>query len=176
MMDTTPQEQPSATQMRPALRQALDLLAAFAVPTASGAEENPPAPHRADVAIAPADLPAAIEALIDAHWGYLAAITGVDLGPEAGHIEVLYHLCAGADVLWLRLRVPRDDARVPTVCGVIPSAAFYERELSEMLGITVVGTPDPRPLFLPEEWPQGVYPLRKDFEPGALKRVEESSE
>lgn len=173
MMDTAPQEQPSVPQVRPALQHALDLLAAFAAP---GAEENPPAPHRADVAIAPADLPAAIEALIDAQWGYLAAITGVDLGPEAGQIEVLYHLCAGADVLWLRLRLPRDDARVPTICGVIPSAGFYERELSEMLGITVVGTPDPRPLFLPEEWPQGVYPLRKDFEPGVLQGAEEINE
>jgi Ni,Fe-hydrogenase III component G len=32
-----------------------------------------------------------------------------------------------------------------------------------MLGLTVTGTPDPSRLFLPDDWPDGVYPLRKDF-------------
>ena len=32
-------------------------------------------------------------ALVDARWGYLAAITGLDLGVEAGQFEVLYHFC-----------------------------------------------------------------------------------
>lgn len=175
-MDTASHEQPSAPPLEPALQHALALLGALAAPDVPGATEQPPAQHRHDIAIAPEDLPAAIQALIDARWGYLAAITGIDLGPEAGQIEAIYHLCAGADVLWLRVRLPRDDARVPSVCGVIPSASFYERELSEMLGVTVVGTPDPRPLFLPEEWPQGVYPLRKDFEPDALHSAEEMTE
>lgn len=126
-----------------------------------------PAQHRLDVMIAPSDLPEAVQALVDAHWGYLAAITGLDLGPEEGLIEVIYHFCSGPDVLGVRVHTARDDARVPTICGVIPSASFYERELSEMLGVTVSGTPDSRSLFLPDEWPQGVYPLRKDFEPEA---------
>ena len=130
-------------------------------------ESRRPAQHRLDVMVAPGDLPEAVRALVDAHWGYLAAITGLDLGPEEGLIEVIYHFCSGPDVLGMRVHTARDDAQVPTICGVIPSASFYERELSEMLGVTVRGTPDPRPLFLPDEWPQGVYPLRKDFEPEA---------
>jgi Ni,Fe-hydrogenase III component G len=27
----------------------------------------------------------------------------------------------------------------------------------------VVGTPDPGKLLLPDDWPDGVYPLRKSF-------------
>lgn len=127
-------------------------------------ESAHPEAHRLDVIVAPDNLPQAAQALSDAHWGYLSAITGVDLGVDEGIIEAIYHFCSGRDVLWMRVHMPRDEAQVPTICGVIPSASFYERELSEMLGVTVQGTPDPRPLFLPEQWPQGVYPLRKDFE------------
>jgi Ni,Fe-hydrogenase III component G len=34
-----------------------------------------------------------------------------------------------------------------------------------MFGNTVAGTPNTARLFLPDEWPDGVYPLRKDFQP-----------
>ena len=143
-----------------------------------------PEPYRLDVVVAISDLLRAVRALADARWGYLSAITGLDhpsvpaelseeqqrqqketTGVEftAGEIEVLYHFCAGASVVTLRVRVPRDTASVPSVCAIIPSASFFERELSEMLGVTVVGTPDPSHLFLPDDWPDGVYPLRKDF-------------
>lgn len=124
-----------------------------------------PALNRLDVTLAADRLLPAIESLLDADWGYLAAITGLDLGPETGEIEVLYHFCQGPAVLTFRVRVPRSAASVPTVCGLIPSASFYERELSEMLGVEVQGTSDPRRLFLPDEWPEDVYPLRKDFVP-----------
>jgi Ni,Fe-hydrogenase III component G len=120
-------------------------------------------PDRLDVSLTVEDLLPAVKALHDTHWGYLAAITGLDLGVDAGGIEVLYHFCTGAAVVTLRLRTPRAAASVPSVCGVIPSASLFERELSEMLGVTVVNTPDPTRLFLPDDWPDGVYPLRKDF-------------
>lgn len=125
-----------------------------------------PAPERLEVWLATEDLLAAVRAVVDDEWGYLAAITGLDLGVEEGQIEVLYHFCRGAAVLGLRVLTPREAAMVPSVCPVIPSAGFYERELSEMLGVTVAGTPDPARLFLPDEWPAGVYPLRKDFKNG----------
>ncbi len=100
---------------------------------------------------------------MDNGWGYLASIIGVDLGVEAGQFEVLYVFCAGAAVLTLAVKIPRATAVIPSVCGIIPSASFFERELSEMFGITIT-TPNPDRLFLPEEWPHNAYPLRKDFE------------
>jgi Ni,Fe-hydrogenase III component G len=130
-------------------------------------------PERLDVSLAAQDLLPAVKALRDAHWGYLSAITGLDLGVDAGEIEVLYHFCAGAAVVTLRVRTPRAAASVPSVCGVIPSASLFERELSEMLGVTVVNTPDPTRLFLPEDWPDGVYPLRKDFKPETTRTTAE---
>ena len=41
-----------------------------------------PEPNRLDLIIDQLDLTAAVEALIDAKWGYLSAITGLDLGPD----------------------------------------------------------------------------------------------
>ena len=54
-------------------------------------ERTTPAPHRRDVSLAPDALVPAVTRLHEAGWGYLAAITGLDLGVEAGVIEVLYH-------------------------------------------------------------------------------------
>ena len=78
-------------------------------------------------------------------------------------MEVLYHFCRGAEILTLRVVTFRNDAHVPTISHLIPSASLYERELMEMLGVNVIGTLDPRRLFLPDDWPAGSYPLRKDY-------------
>ena len=145
------------------LQSAAALLAPWAANT------NSPSDNRLDVNLTTDDLPEAARALHDAGWGYLAAITGLDLGPEAGELEVLYHYCQAAAVLTLRLKLEREEATVPTLCGIVPSAGFFERELSEMLDITVVGAPNTDYLFLPDNWPKSVYPLRKDFQSLAQK-------
>ncbi|MGQ9887039.1 MAG: NADH-quinone oxidoreductase subunit C [Aggregatilineales bacterium] len=138
------------------LEWALEIVAEWAL------EHNVPAAHRLDVWIKPEHTAATARALVDARWGYLTAITGLDRLAEDGQLEALYHYCRGASILTLRASVPRDHAVVPSVCDAIPMATVYERELAEMFGVTIVGTPDSSRLFLPDDWPDGVYPLRKD--------------
>lgn len=46
----------------------------------------------------------------------------------------------------------------------IPAANWYEREIQDMFGLVPKGHPDPRRLVMFEDWPQGQYPLRKDFD------------
>ena len=58
--------------------------------------------------------------------------------------------------------VTKTDLKVPTITGIIPGALTSEREKQEMLGIEVVGIPDGRRMFLPDDFPQGVYPWRND--------------
>lgn len=123
-----------------------------------------PESNRLDAQVVAVNLLPAVKALDDHHWGYLAAITGLDHGPEADSIKVLYHFCSGPEVVTLRVTIPRDHAAVPSICPVIPYASVFERELAEMFGIEVYGAPDPSRLFLPDDWPDGVYPLRKDAE------------
>ncbi len=130
-----------------------------------------PESHRLDVWIAATNLTLAVQALLDADWGYLSALTGLDLGPEAGRLEALYHFCEGPAVLTLRVKLGRETPTVPTVCAIIPSASFFERELMEMFGVIVEGTPNTEHLFLPDDWPDGAYPLRKDFDMARLNKA-----
>jgi Ni,Fe-hydrogenase III component G len=125
--------------------------------------QSTPEPGRVDLTVEAPQLLDAIRQLLSARWGYLAAITGLAQGPEAGRIEVLYHFCREAAVATLRVPLPREAPVVPSIYGLIPSASLFERELMEMFGVVCDGTPDPRRLFLPDDWPGGTYPLRKDF-------------
>ena len=125
--------------------------------------QNAPEPGRIDLSVEGTKLLACIEPLTAARWGYLSAISGLDPGVDSGRLEVMYHFRNKAAVITLRVSLPRDHPVLPSVCGLIPSASLFERELMEMFGVVCEGTPDPRRLFLSDDWPQGVFPLRKDF-------------
>jgi ech hydrogenase subunit E len=153
-----------------ALEKATELLKPWAK------ETNTPEDGRMDVILDAEDLLAAVEALHEARWGHLTSITGLDPGVNTGEIEAIYYFRRRAAVVGLRVRTPRESASVPSVCDIIPSASFFERELREMLGVEVVGTPHPRKLFLPDDWPEGVYPLRKDFSLDQITRQGTSSD
>jgi len=139
-----------------ALQTAHDLLTAWTI------QESEPETNRLDVVLDADNLLVAVGALDKVRWGYLAGITGLDLGVKAEIMEVLYHFCSRAAILTLRVRIARDHASVPSITDVLPTASFYERELHEMMGIDVVGLSNLDHLFLPDDWPDNTYPLRKD--------------
>lgn len=88
---------------------------------------------------------------------HLSTITGQDTGDE---IELLYHFWLGRG-LTLRTSLPRRDAHIGSVTSLIPGAAFYEREVHEMLGVIFDGLANPDPLLLPDDW-SGEHPLLTD--------------
>jgi membrane-bound hydrogenase subunit beta len=93
---------------------------------------------------------------------HLSTITGQDTGSA---IELLYHFWDGGG-LTLRTSLPREKPRIATLTDLIPGAAFYEREVSEMLGVTFDSHPDPRPLLLPDDW-EDEPPLRQQPPPSS---------
>ncbi len=107
----------------------------------------------------------AIQRLVQLHYPHVAVISFTDLGEE---VELLYHLyiyygVAHEEVLvTLAVALSKTDLVIPTITDIIPGALTSEREKQEMLGIKVEGIPDGRRLFLPEDFPEGVYPWRKD--------------
>lgn len=136
-------------------------------------ESVEPEENRLDIWVSPENFKQAIKAFVDAGWGYLITITGKDQPPvrdeagnenEQGQIIGLYHFAQEAAILTICVKVPYDNAKLDTICDLIPSATIYEREFMEMFGIDLLDTPDREKLVLPDEWPEGLYPLRKEFE------------
>lgn len=136
-------------------------------------ETASPEEHRLDIWVKPENFKETIRVLVEADWGYLMTITGKDQPPvlndegaevEPGMIVGLYHFAQEAAVLSVCVKVPYENAQLESICDLIPSATIYEREFMELFGIDLVDTPDRERLVLPDDWPEGVYPLRKDFE------------
>jgi len=87
---------------------------------------------------------------------HLSTITGDDVGDG---VRLLYHFWSGYGIT-LSILLPYDDLRIPTLTDLIPGAAFYEREVQEMLGVTFEGLETPGPMFLPDDWEEGDGPVR----------------
>lgn len=146
--------------------------AAAAILKPYAAAEKQLYPDHMDFIVHPDNLLAAVRTLVDENWGYLTAIVGLDRpapqaaegeAPPEGGIELLYAFASGAAVVSLRVFLPYSQAVVPTISGLLPPAMLYEWELEEMLGVEVVGLRMTGHLILADDWPEGVYPLRKSF-------------
>ena len=94
-------------------------------------------------------------------FGHVTTRTGVDMGDG---YEVVYHLRSEGFCLSLKVPVPKDDPKVPSIVGVINGAVLYEREVNDLLGVFPEGHPDPQRLILDYDWPEGVHPLRKEWD------------
>lgn len=91
----------------------------------------------------------------------LKMITGLD---EVTSFGVIYHLDKeGKALLNLKVHTSHDAPKVKTITDIFPGADPYEREIVDLLGIKVEGLATGRRYPLPENWPDGQYPLRKDW-------------
>jgi NADH-quinone oxidoreductase subunit C len=99
-------------------------------------------------------------------YNYLSDLTGNDWPDRDPRFEVIYHLLSLKHYgrLRLKVRVPEDDTRCPTVTRVWRTANWHERETFDLFGIIFDGHPDLRRILLPDEW-EG-HPLRQDYEIG----------
>lgn len=108
--------------------------------------------------------------LFEEFEGRLATATGMD---TVDRIEVLYHYCLDemGVVVSLRTWATKPAYELDSVATVFPGANFIEREIQDLLGVTFRHHPDPRRLILADNWPEGVYPLRRDY-PSRKERKE----
>jgi Ni,Fe-hydrogenase III component G len=88
--------------------------------------------------------------------------SGVDM---RNHMEILYHfLIENINLLIsLRVKLQKSKLEIDSLSPIFEGANWIEREIHEILGINFRGHPDLRRLLLPDDWPDGVYPLRRDY-------------
>jgi membrane-bound hydrogenase subunit beta len=97
---------------------------------------------------------------------HIVTITGVDM---KDHYEVVYHLRSEGFNMNIKVKVPKDDPKVPSITDILNGAVLYEREVNDLLGIFPEGHPDPKRLILAYDWPEGVHPLRKEWDVQTLR-------
>ena len=101
-------------------------------------------------------------------FDYLACITGIDNGPTANTMEVIYHLTSIPYEHNLAIKViverPADGTppKVPSISSIWRTADWHERETYDLVGIFFENHPDLRRILLPNDW-HG-HPLRKDYQ------------
>ena len=66
----------------------------------------------------------------------------------------------------LRVQVPAEDPRLPTLFDLFPGSENPEREAFDMFGIVFDGHPDMTRILMPEDWDG--HPLRKDYAVGIV--------
>jgi len=91
---------------------------------------------------------------------YLSYVSAIDW-PD--RLEVVYHLASlrhGYSIT-LKVPVPKDDARVPSMTGLWRGADWHEREAFDLFGLAFEGHPNLRRLLMSPDWIG--HPLRKDY-------------
>ena len=89
--------------------------------------------------------------------------TGID---SEDCFEILYHFSndqTGCVVTVKAFIRDRENPSIESITPLIPGAEWIEREIHDILGIDFKNHPNMRRLILADDWPEGVYPLRKDF-------------
>jgi Ni,Fe-hydrogenase III large subunit/Ni,Fe-hydrogenase III component G len=91
---------------------------------------------------------------------------GADDRPFSGDFLVFHDFALDKDKILLSIitHASADNPKVDSISDIIPGANWAEREIRDMFGIEPVGHPYPKRLVLPDGWPDGLHPLRKDMD------------
>ena len=79
--------------------------------------------------------------------------------------EVLYHFSYDQLGTVITVKAFIRDREKPAIESISPfvlGAEWIEREVQDVFGVTFKNHPDPRRLILADDWPEGVYPERKE--------------
>nr|AAW57073.1 NADH dehydrogenase subunit J [cyanobacterium endosymbiont of Rhopalodia gibba] len=99
-------------------------------------------------------------------FNYLQCQGAFDLG-AGKELVSFYHLTKVTDnsdrpeEIRIKVFLPRDNPRVPSVYWIWKASDWQERESYDMYGIIYEGHPDLKRILMPEDWVG--WPLRKDY-------------
>ena len=104
-------------------------------------------------------------AVKDLGFSFLCTMTGMDEGED---LSFMYHLARQDGIMLnLKIRAPKINPVINTITDYFKGAEIYEREVMDLLGAKVEGLTEGKRYPLPDDWPEGQYPLRKDWKKNA---------
>ncbi len=89
-------------------------------------------------------------------------VTGID---SDDCFEILYHYSYDETGCVITLKTfirDREKPAIESITPLLPAAEWIEREIHDVLGIDIKNHPNLKRLILADDWPEGVYPLRKE--------------
>ena len=89
-------------------------------------------------------------------------VTGID---AETCFEVIYHYSYDQTGCVINIKAfvrEREKPSIESITSILPAAEWIEREIHDVLGINFANHPNLRRLILSDDWPEGVYPLRKE--------------
>ena len=92
----------------------------------------------------------------------------ISTGVDAEHcFEVLHHFSndeSGCVVTVKAFIRDREAPEIESITPLVTGAEWIEREMHDILGINFTNHPNLERLILTDDWPEGVYPLRKEVQ------------
>jgi Ni,Fe-hydrogenase III large subunit/Ni,Fe-hydrogenase III component G len=113
----------------------------------------------------PGDLPALADAAVANAGARLLSIFASDERAAHGRFTIQHVWWLPALRALLRVSAAVDPTRpsFPSIATKHPSANWFEREAMDLFGLSPQGHPNPGRVALHDDWPEGVFALRKDF-------------
>src|SRR3989442_2502149 len=112
--------------------------------------------------IAPSELRAVCEKA-RALKARLVELWGSDETARGGGYALHLALALPAGLLWLSVPLAREDPGYPSIADLYPCASRMQRAAYDLLGIHAHDSADQRKWLRHGAWPDGAFPLRKDF-------------
>ena len=121
-----------------------------------------PSDNRLYIEVDQHDIPDTARLMSDHLGARLQTASALD-APQ--HFEILYHWSFDrlGLIVTVRTRIDREHPEIASITPICPAAEWIEREMWELLGITFRDHPDLRHLVLQDDWPEGNFPLRREY-------------
>lgn len=111
-----------------------------------------------------ADIVQVCNALYFTYKLQLKTITAADDKSSGGRFRILYVFGIPKENVFLTpFIVLKDKEEFPSITKTIHEASGYERKIYTFFGLLPVGHPYVKRILLHENWPDNVFPLRKEF-------------
>jgi formate hydrogenlyase subunit 5 len=93
---------------------------------------------------------------------------------EGSSLAYIFYKDSDSPWVYVEFQLDVDARMVPSISGLVhgPSADWHEREAEDLFGLTFEGHPRLGEFVLHEDWPEGVNPMRRDFDPRRIEGQE----